>query len=52
MYRDFKSKAISGNCHEHLEILENCIFNARHGAVVNSCATLCKQIFELLTLDA
>lgn len=40
-------KAISSKCHEHLEILENCIFNACHGDEVNSCATLCKQTFEM-----
>ena len=25
------AKAVSSKCHEHLEILENCIFYARHG---------------------
>jgi len=40
------AQALSSKCHEHLEILENCIFKATHSGEPSSCAILRKQTFE------
>jgi len=40
------AQALSGEGDEHLEVLENCIFNATHNGEPSSCAMLRKQTFE------